>query len=105
MAASAEGFTASAGAEPADRTSTWPPDKWVRNAAAIWDRPALWTQTKSTDGRTEACRAASVESMGPVASTAPVDSVDSVDSGIVVIAHSFGSAFRGPRWPGSAQRQ
>jgi hypothetical protein len=26
----------------------------VRNAAAICDRPALWTQTKSTDGRSSA---------------------------------------------------
>src|SRR3954447_21655909 len=50
MASTAAGFTFSAGCDPADRTSTAPLDKDVRNAAAIWDRPALWTQTKRTEG-------------------------------------------------------
>jgi hypothetical protein len=27
-----------------------PLDREVRKAAAIWDRPALWTQTKRTEG-------------------------------------------------------
>jgi hypothetical protein len=51
MARTTWGFTASAGAEPADRTSTRSPARWVRKAAAIWDRPALCTQTNNTDGR------------------------------------------------------
>ena len=45
IASTAAGFTSSAGAEPADRTSTAPPDRWWVKAAAIWERPALWTQT------------------------------------------------------------
>ena len=40
MAATAAGLTASAGALPAERTSTAPPARAVRNPAAIWDRPA-----------------------------------------------------------------
>src|SRR5699024_4753251 len=50
MAATAAGFTVSAGADPAERTSIWPAERWVRKAAAIWERPALWTQTKRTEG-------------------------------------------------------
>jgi len=42
------GLTESAGADPADRTSTRSPPRWARKAAAIWERPALWTQTKRT---------------------------------------------------------
>ena len=51
IACTAAGLIWSAGCEPADRTSTAPSDRWVRNAAAIWDRPALWTQTNNTLGR------------------------------------------------------
>ena len=50
MASTATGLTWSAGIDPADRTSTAPPDSAVRNPAAIWERPALWTQTNRTLG-------------------------------------------------------
>ncbi len=50
MAATAAGLTAAPGWEPAERTSTRSPARWVSQAAAIWERPALWTQTNSTDG-------------------------------------------------------
>ena len=50
IACTAAGLIDSAGAEPAERTSTVPWDRWVRNPAAIWERPALWTQTNSTLG-------------------------------------------------------
>src|SRR6478609_5948663 len=49
-ASTAAGFTFSAGCDPADRTSTAPCERLVRNAAAIWERPALWTQTNRTEG-------------------------------------------------------
>src|SRR5690606_21471180 len=49
MASRAAGLTWSPGIEPAERTSTRSPARWRRNPAAIWERPALWTQTKSTD--------------------------------------------------------
>src|SRR6476620_7608120 len=51
MASRTAGLMGSAGADPADRTSTRPPDRWAVYAAAIWERPALWTHTKSTEGR------------------------------------------------------
>src|SRR5512143_1462664 len=51
MAATTAGLTVEAGADPAERTSTWPPARWVRKPAAIWERPALCTHTNSTDGR------------------------------------------------------
>src|SRR5690625_1200769 len=41
----------SAGAEPAERTSACPWDRAVMKPAAIWERPALWTQTNMTLGR------------------------------------------------------
>src|SRR5690349_1161237 len=50
MASTAAGLTLSAGWEPAERTSISPLARVVRNAAAIWDRPALWTQTNRTEG-------------------------------------------------------
>src|SRR5665647_1913855 len=50
MASTAEGFTWSPGMLPAERTSTCPPLRWVRKPAAIWDRPALCTQTNKTLG-------------------------------------------------------
>ena len=37
-------------ADPAERTWTWPWAWWSRRAAAIWLRPALWTQTNRTSG-------------------------------------------------------
>src|SRR4051794_38385861 len=49
IAATAEGFTRSPGTEPAERTSTRSPARWVRNPAAICERPALWTQTNRTE--------------------------------------------------------
>src|SRR5690625_935495 len=53
MASTATGFIASAGAEPEERTSTCPLDRAVRKPAAIWERPALWTQTNMTVGRSD----------------------------------------------------
>nr|KEP23677.1 hypothetical protein DA06_05930 [Georgenia sp. SUBG003] len=53
MASTADGLTCSAGAEPAERTSIAPPARWFSQAAAIWDRPALWTQTNRTLGRSD----------------------------------------------------
>src|SRR3712207_1690333 len=37
--------------DPAERTSTWPPLRWFRKPAAIWERPALWTHTNRALGR------------------------------------------------------
>ncbi len=51
IASTAVGLIWSAGMEPADRTSTAPPDRWRSQPAAIWERPALCTQTNSTLGR------------------------------------------------------
>src|SRR3954447_22449663 len=48
MAATTAGLMVSAGAVPAERTMTRPVAWWSRRAAAIWERPALWTQTNST---------------------------------------------------------
>src|SRR5664279_333643 len=44
------GLTSPAGRDPAERTWTlfWP--RRSSNAAAIWDRPEVWVQTKSTSG-------------------------------------------------------
>src|SRR6476659_3003790 len=50
MAATAAGLIVSAGAEPAERTSTASPARWRSQPAAIWERPALWTQTNRTLG-------------------------------------------------------
>src|SRR5690349_2443924 len=50
IASTATGLTCAAGADPADRTSTAPPDSADRNPAAICDRPALCTHTKRTLG-------------------------------------------------------
>src|SRR5665647_1131548 len=50
IAATAEGFTWSPGMLPAERTSTCPLLRWIRNPAAICDRPALCTQTNRTLG-------------------------------------------------------
>src|SRR6478609_2845610 len=50
MASTAAGLTCSAGWEPADRTSIAPLESVVRKAAAICERPALWTQTNRTEG-------------------------------------------------------
>ena len=40
----------SAGMDPAERTSTRSPASSRSQPAAIWERPALWTQTKRTEG-------------------------------------------------------
>ncbi len=50
IASTAAGLTWSAGAEPAERTSTRSPARCDSHAAAIWERPALWTQTNRTEG-------------------------------------------------------
>ena len=51
MASTTAGLMVSAGAVPAERTTTRSPAWWASSAAAIWERPALWTQTNSTSGR------------------------------------------------------
>ena len=51
MASTTSGFTMSAGALPAERTTTLPLARSSSRAAAIWERPALSTQTNSTSGR------------------------------------------------------
>src|ERR1035438_6353115 len=50
IAATADGLTWSPGMLPAERTSTSPPPRWARKPAAIWERPALCTQTNRTLG-------------------------------------------------------
>ena len=45
IASTTSGFTWSAGSEPADRTTTRSAARCVVRSAAIWERPALWTQT------------------------------------------------------------
>src|SRR5512132_4398623 len=50
MAATTAGLRASAGSDPAERTWTLPLAWWSSRAAAIWLRPALWTQTNRTSG-------------------------------------------------------
>src|SRR5215203_2291476 len=51
MASTATGLIAFPGIEPAERTSIRPSPSDCRKPAAIWERPALWTQTNSTLGR------------------------------------------------------
>ena len=54
MASTTAGLSWSAGSLPAERTLTRSPAfRWSR-PAAIWLRPALWTQTKRTSGRPSA---------------------------------------------------
>src|SRR3989304_4178808 len=48
IAATTAGFNSPAGVLPAERTATRPPAWLSRSAAAIWLRPALWTQTNRT---------------------------------------------------------
>ncbi len=48
IASTAAGLTVSPGFEPAERTSTRSPARWVSQAAAIWERTALWTHTNRT---------------------------------------------------------
>src|ERR1022692_610769 len=50
MASTTAGLRLSAGSEPAERTRTAPSARWFSSAAAICDRPALWTQTNRTSG-------------------------------------------------------
>src|SRR4051812_7963296 len=50
IASTATGLIWLAGSDPADRTSTLSPARWRSQPAAIWDRPALWTQTNKTMG-------------------------------------------------------
>src|SRR4051794_1849754 len=51
MASTAAGLRFSAGRVPAERTSTASPARWRSQPAAIWERPALCTQTNKTLGR------------------------------------------------------
>src|SRR5829696_3383493 len=48
MASTATGLIDPAGADPADSTSTRSPARWRSQPAAIWERPALCTQTNRT---------------------------------------------------------
>src|SRR5688572_5135239 len=50
IASTATGLTESAGAEPAESTSTRSPARCCGQPAAICERPALWTQTNRTVG-------------------------------------------------------
>src|SRR3954447_18223262 len=50
MASTATGLMCAPGAEPAERTSTRSPASWRSQPWAIWERPALWTQTNRTLG-------------------------------------------------------
>jgi hypothetical protein len=50
MAATTAGLSWLAGSDPAEVTVTCPAAWWLSRAAAIWDRPALWTQTNRTSG-------------------------------------------------------
>src|SRR5437763_1396221 len=50
IASTATGLMRSPGAEPAERTSTLSPARWRSQPWAIWERPALWTQTNRTLG-------------------------------------------------------
>src|SRR5215467_12307048 len=50
MATTTAGLSWSAGCDPAEVTRTRPAAWWSSNAAAIWDRPALWVQTNRTTG-------------------------------------------------------
>src|SRR5262245_5943949 len=51
IAATALRLTAPAGSDPPENTSTRSPARWRIQPAAIWERPALWTQRNSTAGR------------------------------------------------------
>src|ERR1700742_1749188 len=53
IAATTAGLMVSAGADPAERTVTRPAAWWSSRAAAICERPALWTHTNSTSGRSD----------------------------------------------------
>src|ERR1700690_3889702 len=50
MASTTAGLISSAGVLPAERTWIRPRDRSLTRPAAIWLRPALWTQTNSTSG-------------------------------------------------------
>src|SRR3954452_15076016 len=50
MASTTAGLMWWAGSEPADRTSTASPARWRSQPAAIWERPAVCTQTNRTLG-------------------------------------------------------
>lgn len=59
----ATGLISPVGLEPAERTCTFPGARWAAIAAAICERPALWTQTNKISGTVlaiapEACAAA-----------------------------------------------
>jgi hypothetical protein len=51
MAAATAGLIRSAGAEPGRANMNLALAWWSRRAAAIWLRPALWTKTNRTSGR------------------------------------------------------
>src|ERR1700735_989390 len=51
IAVTTAGLRVSPGADPAEWTAMLAPARAASSAAAIWDRPALWTQRKRTSGR------------------------------------------------------
>ena len=50
IAATAVGLVSSPGLDPAENTLNLPRPRWRSHPAAIWERPALCTQRKSTEG-------------------------------------------------------
>src|SRR5690606_11187430 len=66
IAWTAAGLIESAGAEPAERTSMRSPARWRSQPAAIWERPALWTQTNRTLGRSDMAAPGGGEGSGQV---------------------------------------
>ena len=63
MACATRGLIASAGADPAERAWMRPLERRARRAAAIWERPAFWGQTKSTSGCPTGSRTATASLM------------------------------------------
>src|SRR5690606_14215483 len=74
IASTAIGLIWSAGAEPAERTSIRPAARCDSQPAAIWERPALCTQTNRTLGLSGMCRLLGLEQ-----ASAPQADVDQGD--------------------------
>src|SRR5674476_347106 len=118
IAATAEGFTWSPGMLPAERTSTCPLLRWIRNPAAICDRPALCTQTNRTLGLSDmgwvpfeenGCRLGVVQDLAEQGGDAGLDVVtdrpDHLDGlagrvGDIPVFVAFAGQDRAGAWPG-----